>query len=33
MTKNLRYVAGCCRNWRYEHQAEIDSKGPREGEY
>lgn len=26
MTKNLRYVAGCCRNWRYEHQANKDMK-------
>lgn len=26
MTKNLRYVAACCRNWRYEHQANQDSK-------
>lgn len=26
MTKNLKYVAGCCRNWRYEHQANQDSK-------
>lgn len=31
MTKNLKYVAACCRNWRYEHQADIDSKG--EGDY
>lgn len=27
MTKNLKYVAGCCRNWRYEHQANADTKG------
>lgn len=27
MTRNLRYVAACCRNWRYEHQANVDSKG------
>lgn len=26
MTKNLRYVAGCCRNWRYEHVANTDWK-------
>lgn len=26
MTRNLRYVAGCARNWRYQHQADIDSK-------
>jgi hypothetical protein len=26
MTKNLKYVAGCCRNWRYEHAAHEDSK-------
>lgn len=24
MTKNLKYVAACCRNWRYEHQAGRD---------
>jgi Restriction endonuclease len=24
MTKNLKYVAGCCRNWRYEHAANQD---------
>jgi HNH endonuclease len=33
MTRNLKYVAVCCRNWRYEHQANIDSKGPRESDY
>jgi hypothetical protein len=27
MTKNLKYVAGCCRNWRYEHQANRDMRG------
>lgn len=27
MTKNFRYVAACCRNWRYEHQAKRDMKG------
>lgn len=32
-TRNLRYVAGCCRNWRYDRQADIDSKAKREGEY
>lgn len=26
MTKNFRYVAGCARNWRYEHQANKDSR-------
>lgn len=26
MTANLRYVAGCCRNWRYEHTANQDWK-------
>jgi hypothetical protein len=26
MTKNVRYVAGCARNWRYEHQANKDSR-------
>jgi hypothetical protein len=24
MTKNLKYVAGCARNWRYEHAANED---------
>jgi hypothetical protein len=24
MTKNFKYVAGCCRNWRYERTAEKD---------
>jgi len=24
MTKNLKYVAVCCRNWRYEHQANTE---------
>jgi HNH endonuclease len=28
MTKNLKYVAGCCRNWRYEHAANQDTRGP-----
>jgi len=27
MTKNLRYVAACCRNWRYEHAAQADLRG------
>lgn len=27
MTKNLRYVAACCRNWRYEHAANKDFRG------
>lgn len=27
MTKNLRYVAACCRNWKYEHQANADTMG------
>lgn len=27
MTKNLRYVAGCARNWRYEHAADKDFRG------
>jgi len=26
MTKNLKYVAACCRNWRYEHAANKDWK-------
>lgn len=26
MTKNLRYVAACARNWRYEHQASKDHR-------
>lgn len=26
MTRNLKYVAGCCRNWRYEHAADTDWK-------
>lgn len=26
MTKNMRYIAACCRNWRYEHQANVDAK-------
>lgn len=26
MTRNFKYVAGCCRNWRYQHQADVDSK-------
>lgn len=26
MTRNLRYVAACCRNWRYEHAANSDWK-------
>lgn len=26
MTKNLKYVAGCCRNWRYEHAANQDTR-------
>lgn len=29
MTKNLRYVAGCCRNWRYEKTANDDMKQDR----
>jgi hypothetical protein len=33
MTKNFRYVAGCCRNWRYEHQAKTDTKGQSETDY
>lgn len=33
MTKNLRYVAACCRNWRYEHQANADTKGRAESDY
>jgi hypothetical protein len=27
MTKNLKYVAACCRNWRYERTAHKDSDG------
>jgi hypothetical protein len=27
MTRNLKYVAACCRNWRYEHAANQDTKG------
>jgi Restriction endonuclease len=27
MTKNLKYVAACARNWRYEHQANTDTRG------
>lgn len=27
MYKNLKYVAACCRNWRYEHQANKDMRG------
>jgi hypothetical protein len=27
MTKNLKYVAVCCRNWRYEHTATKDMRG------
>jgi len=27
MTRNLKYVAACCRNWRYEHQANQDTRG------
>ena len=27
MDRNLRYVAGCCRNWRYEHAADKDARG------
>jgi hypothetical protein len=27
MTKNLKYVAACCRNWRYEHTATKDMRG------
>lgn len=26
MTKNLKYVGACVRNWRYEHQANQDMK-------
>jgi len=26
-TKNMRYVAGCCRNWRYERAAETPIGG------
>lgn len=27
MTKNLRYVMACARNWRYEHTANEDQRG------
>lgn len=27
LTKNLRYVAGCCRNWRYERLAQQPPHG------
>jgi HNH endonuclease len=27
MDRNLKYVAACCRNWRYEHQANRDMRG------
>lgn len=27
LTRNMRYVAGCCRNWRYEHAAEKPDGG------
>lgn len=26
MTRNFKYVAGCCRNWRYEHAANQDTR-------
>ena len=26
MTRNLKYVAACCRNWRYEHTANQDTR-------
>lgn len=31
MTKNMKYVAACCRNWRYEATAAKDMKGEYEG--
>lgn len=31
MTKNLKYVAACCRNWRYEKQANKDMQDGYEG--
>lgn len=30
MTKNLKYVAACCRNWRYERAANQDTRGDAE---
>lgn len=32
MTKNLKYVAACCRNWRYEKAANKDTSGDGYGE-
>lgn len=26
MTRNLKYAAACCRNWRYEHAANHDTR-------
>lgn len=31
MTKSLKYVGGCVRNWRYEHAAEEDTRGRANG--
>jgi hypothetical protein len=33
MTKNLKYVAGCCRNWRYARAADADTRGDDSSEY
>ena len=33
MDKNLRYVAACCRNWRYEHAANRDTRRDEDSDY
>jgi hypothetical protein len=34
LTKNLRYVAGCVRNWRYEKAADDDTpRGSNQDDY
>jgi hypothetical protein len=32
MTKNMKYVAVCCRNWRYEFQADRDTNNKKKAD-